>query len=127
MAFGWKTIGNSINPSAIGPQNKNPQATYKKQQVYGLAVQEGRTTMGATLRGRLGPGGGVVTTPTGKENVRDMTDAALFNVVSAESLTENQLTALDELTRRNMDAVSPLLYVGGGLAVGGLLVYLLTR
>jgi hypothetical protein len=38
MAFGWKTVGNAINPSAVGPQNKNPEATYKKPQVYGLAA-----------------------------------------------------------------------------------------
>jgi hypothetical protein len=30
MAFGFKTVGNAINPSAVGVQNKKPQ-------VYGLA------------------------------------------------------------------------------------------
>ena len=34
MAFGWKTpgakLGDAINPSAVGPQNKKPK-------VYGLA------------------------------------------------------------------------------------------
>ena len=30
MAFGWKKMGDAINPSAVGVQNKHPQ-------VYGLA------------------------------------------------------------------------------------------
>ncbi len=31
MAFGWKKMGDAINPSAVGPQNKKPA-------IYGLAA-----------------------------------------------------------------------------------------
>jgi hypothetical protein len=70
MAFGWKTpgtkLGDAINPSAVGPQNKNRQA------YYGLA--------------KMG---------------------------QAAPEPETQL--------------SPWWYAAGGLAVGSLLVWLLTR